>query len=189
MTLTNLPGPKYWTHADVQALPEDGNRYEVIDGELIVSPSPIAFHQVVSRRLQFFFYQFEIEERGYIFNAPMDLVMPGCTPVQPDLIFLLGEQFGMIKRNFIDGAPHLLVEVLSPSTARIDRIKKLRKYAQNGVHFYLLADPDNATLEVYELDGANYRLVHALEGGDTWHFRGKMLDIAQVFAPLQAPSA
>jgi Uma2 family endonuclease len=122
MTLTDLPGSKYWTYADVQALPEDGNRYEVIDGELIVSPSPIAFHQVVSRRLQFFFYQFELEGRGYIFNAPMDLLMKGCTPVQPDLIFLVGNQFDMIKRNFIEGSPHLIVEVLSPSTARFDRL-------------------------------------------------------------------
>lgn len=180
-----LPEPKYWTYADVQRLPEDGKRYEVIDGVLYVSPAPRTIHQLLSRRLQFFFYQFELEEAGYIYNAPTDLRMDGCDPVEPDLIFLTADQCDQIQDKWIDGPPYLLVEILSPKSGSRDRVKKLRKYAQNKVPFYLIVDPKASTFEVLELDGETYRLTHALEPGESWTFRGKTLDLTQLFAPLK----
>ena len=187
MTLSQT---RVWTYEDVQQLPDDdGNRYEVIDGVLFVSPSPVQIHQLLSRRLQFFFYQFELAGQGYIYNAPMDLRMEGCSPVQPDLIYLTSAQFEQIQDRFIQGPVHLLVEILSPGSASRDRVKKLRKYASNGVRFYLLVDPEARTLEVLELDGETYRLTHSLEPGDSWEFQGRCLDLTELFAPLRAPQA
>ncbi len=154
-----FPQPKVWTYDDVQRLPEDGVRYEVIDGVLYTSPSPRQVHQLVSRRLLFFFYQFELENDGYIYNAPMDLIVEGGTPLLPDLMFLLPEQFSQIQEKWNQGPPHLVVEILSPSTASRDRVKKLRKYAQSGVPFYLLVDPDGQTLEVLELQGSMFSVI------------------------------
>lgn len=161
-----LSQEKVWTYEDVQRLPEDGRSYEVIDGVLYVSPSPHQIHQLLSRRLQFFFYQFELEDQGYIYDAPMDLIMPGCTPVQPDLMFLLPEQFHQIQEKWIEGPPHVVVEILSPDSASRDRVRKLRKYASCGVPYYLLVDPVAQTLEVLHLDGATYRVAETKEPGD-----------------------
>jgi Uma2 family endonuclease len=124
---------KFWTYEDSLSLPSDGQRYEILDGVLYVSPSPSSLHQILSRRLQFFFYQFEQEGLGYIFNAPKDLLMPGCTPVQPDLIYLSRDQRGHIRDKYLQGVPHLVAEILSPSTRSLDRVKKLNRFAQNGV--------------------------------------------------------
>lgn len=150
-----------------------------------MSPSPRQIHQLLSRRLQFFFYRFELEGRGYIYNAPMDLRMPGCDPVQPDLVFLTAEQYEQIQDRWLEGAPHLLVEILSPRSASLDRVKKLRKYAQNGVPYYLIVDPKAQTLEVLELDGATYRMAHSLLPPDEWTFQGKTLNLSELFAPLK----
>lgn len=182
----SLSDAKVWTYEDVQRLPEDGRRYEVIDGVLYVSPSPRQIHQLLSRRLQFFFYQFELEGKGYVYNAPMDLRMQGCSPVQPDLIFLTADQYEQIKECWVEGPPHLLVEILSPKSGSLDRVKKLRKYAQNDVPFYLIVDPKAETLEVLELDGSTYRLAHSLiPPDDEWTFQGKTLKLAELFAPLK----
>ena len=184
-----LSQPKVWTYEDVQRLPEDGTRYEVIDGVLYASPSPRQIHQLLSRRVLSFFYQFEHEKAGYFYNAPMDLRIEGGTPLQPDLMLLLPEQFSQIQEKWIQGPPHLVVEILFPRTASRDRVKKLRKYASNAVPFYLLVDPESQTLDVLQLSGTNYLVAHSLEVGDSWEFRGKVLDLATLFAPLHDPGA
>ena len=184
-----LSQPRRWTYEDYLALPEDGRRYEVIDGELLMSPSPRTVHQIVSRRLQFFLYQLEQRGLGAVFNAPMDLLMPGCSPVQPDLIFLLPEQFGMVKTNFIEGIPQMLVEVLSPSNASHDRVRKLNRYAASGVAEYVMVDPEERTLEHLRLDRGAYRLEAALAEEDRWSYGGFTLDLKDLFAPLGIPTA
>lgn len=173
-----------WTYEDTQTLPEDGRRYEVIDGVLYVSPSPLTVHQILSRRLQFFFYQFELAGQGYIFDAPMDLLMPGCTPVQPDLIFLLRDQRALIRRKNIEGVPHLVAEILSESTRSLDRVKKLNRFAQNSLPYYVLVDPEASTFEVLRHTSEGYMLEASLGPEDTWEFRGRSLDLAGFFAPL-----
>lgn len=172
---------RIWTYEDYLSLPEDGNRYEIIDGILYVSPSPLTIHQLLSKRLQFFFYPFELEGQAYVYNAPLDVHMPGCTPVQPDIILLLQEQRNLIRRKGIFGAPHLLAEILSPGTARLDRVKKLNKYAAAGVAHYLLVDPQETVFEWLELEGSGYRLAQSLGVGDSWTFRGRTLDLNEFF--------
>jgi len=183
MTL-QLDRGKVWTYQDYLELPEDGRRYEIIDGVLYVSPSPRQVHQLLSRRLQFFFYQFELEGRGFVYNAPMDLLMPGCTPVQPDLIFLTREQRPLILDKYIEGVPELLVEILSPSTRSLDRVKKLNRYAKNGVQFYLIVDPEASTLEVFVHQAGRFVLDASLGQEDSWTYQDKTLDLAALFASL-----
>ena len=183
MTL-QLDRGKVWTYQDYLELPEDGRRSEIIDGVLYVSPSPRQIHQLLSRRLQFFFYQFELEGRGFVYDAPMDLLMPGCTPVQPDLIFLTREQRPLIQENYIQGTPELLVEILSPSTRSLDRVKKLNRYAKNGVNFYLIVDPEASTLEVFVHQAGRFVLEASLSQEDSWTYQDKTLDLAALFAPL-----
>jgi len=175
---------KYWTYEDYCQLPEDGNRYEVIDGRLYVTAAPLTRHQLVSRRIQFRLYELELAGRGYIYNAPCDLLMAGCTPVQPDLLYLRRDQRALIQEKFIEGSPHLIVEILSPSNPSHDRVVKLRKYAANEVPFYWVVDPAGCTLEVLALDGDSYRLVAALTMEDSYEFEGIRLNLAEIFAPL-----
>jgi len=175
---------RVWTYQDYLSLPQDGKRYEIIDGVLYVSPSPLSIHQLLSKRLGYFLYHFELEGQGYVYTAPLDVHMPGCTPVQPDVIFLTREQRGLIKERGIFGAPHLLVEILSPGTRSLDRVKKLNKYAAAGVHNYILVDPEASTLEWLQLDGDSYRFAQSLGEGDSWIFQGKSLPLSDLFAEL-----
>lgn len=179
-----LDRDREWTYDDYLATPNDGQCYEIIDGVLYVTPAPLTLHQLLSRRLQFFLYQLELKGQGYVYNAPVDLLMPGCTPVQPDLVFLTREQKELIREHAIVGVPHLLVEILSPSTRSLDRVKKLNRYAKCGVPFYALLDPEASTLEVLALQGATYTVEHSLGDEDSWTFMGQTLELAGLFAPL-----
>ena len=176
-----------WTYERYLQLPDDGKRYEVINGRLYVSPSPNAVHQTLSRRLQFLFYQLELKGEGYIYNAPMDLKMENATPVQPDLMWFTSAQKAQIRKKFLLGPPNLIVEIQSPSTASRDRVIKLRNYAVNGVLHYWLLDPESQTLEMLRLDGETYRVAVALGPDDRYEaadFPGVVVDMAQLFEDL-----
>jgi len=162
-TPDELQGPAYppqgqWTYEDYLRLPDDGRRYEVLRGVLYVSPAPRPLHQIVLRNFVRQLVLF-LEENpvGEFLFAPIDLILPPnlATPVQPDLFFFAAERTGLIKDQNIEGAPDLVLEVLSPRTRRLDRETKLDIYAEAGVLEYWLADPLARTAEVFVLrDGA-----------------------------------
>lgn len=182
-----LADEKSWTYEDYCALPDDGKRYEVIEGRLYVSPSPSAVHQTLSRRLQFLFYELERAGRGFIFDAPMDLRLPTAAAVQPDLIYLEATQRHQVRKKFLEGPPHLVVEIQSPSTAALDRVRKLQAYAGAGVPQYWLLDPDAVTLEILKLDGDTYRIAAVLGAGDAWDCpdpAGIRIDMDDLFRDL-----
>lgn len=183
MTLS-LDPEKDWTYEDYSQIPEDGQVYQVIDGRLFVTPSPVSIHQVISRRLLVFFYQFEMEGRGFIFHAPMDLILRGGTPVQPDLLYLTHDQRGMVKEKFIEGSPHLVVEILSPSTRSLDRVTKMNLYAANKIPLYVLVEPQDQTVEIFRFENGHYFLDQALDQDGSWEFQGKRLELKTLFAPL-----
>lgn len=157
---------KTWTYDDYRQLPEDGNRYEVLEGRLHMTPAPSSYHQILSRRLQFLFYQLELKGKGQIFDAPIDLLIPGADPAQPDLVYLTSGQAGLVTRRGIEGVPEMVVEILSPSSATRDRTVKLHLYERNGVRRYALLDPSARTLELFWLDGESYRLEASLGPDD-----------------------
>ena len=182
-----LKEEKHWTYEEYRRLPDDGNRYEIVDGRLLVKPAPRTFHQTISRRLQFLIYGLERSGKGYIFNAPVEVIMPGASPVQPDLVYLTAEQKGLIVEKSIEGVPHLLIEILSPSTASVDRTLKLNTYTRAGVPNYWIVDPEAKTLEVYHLRDDAYSVAAALDEFSTYcatELENLEVPLEEVFASI-----
>lgn len=154
------------THEDFAKLPaETGYILQLIDGMLIREPTPTYRHQRVSRRLQqiLIAYFDKIDPQGEVFNAPLDVYLNDYTVVQPDLFFLPGTQ--PAQNDPVDSLPSLVVEILSPSTARTDRIKKLNSYQKAGVAHYWIVDPMDCLIECYKLEGDHYvAFVRTAEG-------------------------
>jgi len=152
--------------------PDDGRQHEIIDGDHYMTPAPSTTLQTVSKRLQYQLYtQVELAGLGVIFGAPVDVQLSEHDIVQPDLVVVLKDRVHMITHPKINGAPDLVVEILSPSTAGIDRSLKKQVYERMGVGEYWIADPESQRLEQYRLvDGAYHVVpptdpVTALSGG------------------------
>lgn len=149
-----------WTYDDYALLPDDGNRYEVLEGELVMSPSPRTKHQIVSNNLSYILNEYVRKQKiGRILVAPMDVILTPTNVVQPDLIFISNETAKIITEKNIQGAPDLLVEILSASTADRDLGVKMRIYARHKVPHYWLIDPGTESLEAYKLKRTKYELV------------------------------
>lgn len=136
------------TYDDYCRTPDDV-RYELIEGELLIVPSPNVYHQRISGQLERILRDW-IEPRGLgeILDAPLDVVLSEHNVVQPDILYVSRDRFEIIKEANIWGAPDLVVEILSPSTSERDRVKKRRVYALYGVEELWLVDPENKTVEV-----------------------------------------
>ena len=153
------------TFEQFRELPSDGKRYELIHGEVHVTPSPATRHQFALQNLSQDLGTFVSKNRlGDICQAPLDVRLGEETVLQPDLIFISNARAGIIQENWIAGAPDLAVEVLSPSTAGYDRAIKLPVYAEARVPEVWFIDPKARTVEVLTLQGAKY-LVEATYAG------------------------
>ena len=155
-----LVGPPQgrWTYADYAALPDDGNRYEIIAGVLYMTPAPGTGHQSVSARLvTFLVTHVEFAGLGRVFAAPVDVELAPDTVVQPDIVVILSANLDRITPSRIIGAPDLVVEILSPGTAGYDRREKQDAYARAGVGEYWIVDPGAQTVELLTLDQGGYR--------------------------------
>jgi Uma2 family endonuclease len=149
-----VPGPPQgrWTYADWEALPGDDNIYEVIDGVLYTATAPSNFHQWIQLRLyRFLGIPAEDAGLGYVFTAPVGLLMPGCDPVQPDFVFVSAANAGIIRNRRVRGVPDLLIEILSPNNITYDTQVKLVAYALAGVPEYAIVDPRSRSLDLYRL--------------------------------------
>lgn len=147
------------TYADLQGMPEDGRRYEILEGELCVTPAPTTHHQRVSRNLEFVLHAYVTQHQlGEVFDAPIDVVLDQHTVVEPDLVFVATARLAIIRERAIEGAPDLLVEIASPSTQARDRGAKQQSYARYGVAHYWRVDPTALTLTELVLEQGNYRL-------------------------------
>src|SRR5437870_9070102 len=155
----NLINKPVCTYEDYCVLPQDFNRHEIIEGDHMMTPSPTFRHQRILKNLQFV-VEGHIRSRdlGTLLPAPMDVLFAPTSVVQPDLLFIKQERLHIVTETNIQGAPDLVVEVLSSSTAAIDRGGKMALYAKYGVPHYWIADSDRLTLEMYELEGEKYRL-------------------------------
>jgi Uma2 family endonuclease len=145
------------TYEDLVNLPEDGKRYEILDGDLVVTASPLTRHQRVSRNLEFVLHGYVREHGlGEVFDAPIDVLLDRHTIVVPDLVFVSNARSAIVQRHGIVGVPDLLVEILSPSTADRDRDTKAKLYARFGVDHYWIVDADKEELHVYARSGVTY---------------------------------
>ena len=142
------------TYREYKSFPQDGKRHEIIDGEHKVNPAPETYHQTLSRRIQFQLYtQIEQQGLGVVFNAPTDLQLSETDIVQPDLIIVLSQKKRIITPTKIKGTPHLVVEILSPSTEETDRGLKKELYRRSRVPEYWVVDPTEQAVEQYTLSG------------------------------------
>jgi Uma2 family endonuclease len=147
------------TYAEYCLLPDDGNRYQVLEGELIVSPAPRLLHQDVVLQLALLLRSYVIShDLGKVYISPVDVILSPTTIVQPDVVFVRREHMEMITDQNIQGPPDLCVEVLSPGTESIDRERKKALYARFGVREYWIVDPVRETVTVFGLQDGAYVL-------------------------------
>jgi Uma2 family endonuclease len=154
-----ITGPEQgrWTYGDYAALPDDERHYEVMDGVLLMSPSPSPAHQSVVNWIAFYLTQYgALTGLGKVFVAPLDVELAPDRVVQPDVLVVLNRNAGKVTSNRIVGAPDLVVEVTSPGTAVYDRLNKFAAYAQAGVQEYWLVHPEKQTVEFLVLQSGTY---------------------------------
>lgn len=142
------------TWQDVQQLPDDGKRYEAIEGGLYVTAAPSIRHQRISLRLAWTLKQLLVDpELGELFLAPVGVEFPATEEgVQPDIVFVSNERRGILAEKWMMGPPDLVIEILSPTTAHRDRGIKLRLYERQRVAEYWVVDPENDAVDVWRFD-------------------------------------
>lgn len=145
-----------YSYADLEAFPDDNLRREIIDGDLIVTPAPATRHQQVVMTLAGELYQYVKEHGGRLFPAPTDVFFSDTDVVEPDVLYLRPEHTDRVGKRFVQSAPDLVVEVSSPSTRRLDLIRKRGLYERFGVPEYWYVDLDADRVEVYRLEEGRY---------------------------------
>lgn len=173
----SVPTATGLTYDDLAQLPQDdGLRRELIDGELYVSPSPVQRHQLVVAAIVAAFHPYLRDHGGLVFPAPMDVVFAPGAVVEPDVVVLGPARAAQLTdERFIDVVPDLVVEVSSPSTRRLDLIKKRRLYEREGVPEYWFVDLDADVVDIHRLDETGHY-------GDT-----DTLDVAAYLTCLAVP--
>ena len=158
-----------FTYHEYMLFPKDRNRHEIIEGKLFVTPSPKFLHQKISYRLSLLLgNHIERHGLGILLTAPMDVVLSLHNIVQPDLLFIAKGREKIITEDNIRGAPDLIIEIVSPTSASEDRIHKRQVYSRYGVRHYWIVDSDSESLEAYRLTGRRYRAVGKYSGADTF---------------------
>jgi Uma2 family endonuclease len=153
------------TYEDYAALPADGRRYEIHDGELSVTPAPSPQHQMITRNLfRILDHHVRTKGLGEVLFSPIDVILSEPSVVEPDIIYLDRARLGAISRRGIEGAPTLVVEVLSPSTTLTDRSTKWQLYASHRVPFYWLVDAEARAIEALVLGPEGYSLAVRASG-------------------------
>lgn len=174
-----------FTYDDYKLLPDD-ERYEVIEGELLVTPAPNFRHQRILSHLHFRLYAYvEADGLGMVVPAPTDVILDAVNVVQPDLLFVAKERLAIIDtKGGVHGAPDLVVEILSPSTAGRDQVAKRKLYGAFGVREFWIVDPDAQSIEVLTPSGGDLETWRRFEHGSDLHsplLSGLSFPVADIF--------
>lgn len=169
------------TYEDLlEMFPEQDNvRRDLIDGELIVTPSPLRRHQQVVGRLHVLLFRYAEEHGGEALTGPFDVFFSDRNVVEPDVLYVGPENLGRMEERFVRSAPDLVVEVSSPSTRGVDLVRKKELYERYSVPEYWFVDLDADRVEAYRLEEGCY-------AGPTLVERGETLT-SPVLPGLQAP--
>jgi len=163
-----MPVDTRLTYEDLCLLPNDGKRYEIIDGELFVTASPFRPHQHVVTNLTYYLVDFvKKADLGWVYAAPFDVVFSHTSVVEPDILYVSKGRAEVLTEENIQGAPDLVVEVLSPGTLEADRTFKLKLYARHGVQEYWMVDPEGPSAEIYRRRKKGFDLVAKLRARDS----------------------
>ncbi len=180
-----------WSYEDYLRLPEDGRRYEIIEGVLYVANAPSYDHQYTVLKIASKLERFiEKSTLGVVIAAPFEVHLPGIAkPVQPDVLFITTERQPGPGTQIFEGAPDLIVEVLSPSSIRLDQHIKFGAYEQAGVREYWIADPKTRAVIIYTLPsgGQEYALLGQFTAADALRSNilpGLEIAVGQIFVPI-----
>ncbi len=159
------PASGTWTYEDLFGLPNDGKRYEIIEGVLYVLPSVGWAHASVVMKLITVLLPIAKDLGGQWLTAPLDVFVPGGDPVQPDLLLMLPGGAARTVTRGIEGPPDLVIEVVTPTNRVHDLLTKRALYGRAGVREYWIVDPEARTIEILALDCDALHLV-AVSSGD-----------------------
>jgi Uma2 family endonuclease len=152
-----------WTEHDLLDSPDDGQRYEILDGVLLVTPAPVPRHQIALVELTVLLLSVCPPDHR-VLVAPLDWQPDRRTSLEPDLLVVRRDRIG--EKNIVE-PPTIVAEVLSPSTARINRMIKMSRYAEGGIAQYWIVDPAGPSVQVFDLVGGEYHLVAQGGAGET----------------------
>jgi len=179
-------GERRMTAAEYFKLPETNKPMQLIDGEIIMSPSPTLDHQdAVFGTAK---YLERLRPDGKVYVAPIDVYLDELNVIQPDVVWLHPQtRCTRFERKHLRGAPDLVVEVLSPGTARFDRNRKLRLYEQYGTQEYWVEDVITQLVEVWTLTDGAFKYIGAYGTGDTFDspLLGQTVDVTAIFPPVE----
>ena len=172
--------------SDLAQMPDDGKRYEVLEGDLAVSPAPSWTHQRIVHFVHLWLTERENAGLGKVAISPIDVVFDDNNVTEPDVLFICAEHLDIVKEAHVQGAPDLMVEVLSASTRIRDLGVKAHLYAKFGVREYWILDSEVATLFVYRLTAEGYAGIGPFRRNETTQssiFPGVPLAVADFFRP------
>ena len=174
------------TWEDIKDLPEDCGRTEIVDGELIMSPTAGSRHQQICSLLGVeLLLHVRSRMLGVVFSSPMHVILAKHTHYEPDLCFVASQRRSIIQDAYIEGPPDLIIEVISESNRSHDTVVKFRDYARFGVREYWLVDPRENLIGTWRLQRDHYELLGRAEPGGRVTSQGLpalQLDPAQVLA-------
>ena len=174
-----------FTYEDYLLFSEDGNRHELIDGEHYMNPAPVIKHQRVSRNLLLILCNFVKKNKlGEVFDAPCDIVFSDVDVVQPDIVFISNKNKRIITEKNVQGPPDLVIEIISETTRKMDKVIKRRLYEKFGVKEYWIIDPVVDSLEVYKPTQEGYKKIAEYEKGDKFSselLKGLTINLAEIF--------
>lgn len=164
-----IPAQGQWTYVDYLALPDDGRRYEIIEGVLYVVNAPNSDHQYAVTEIAAEMRNFvKANSLGRVLVAPFEVhLAEDSRPVMPDVLFVRADRWPQERIQLFEGGPDLVVEVVSPSSMRVDRVVKFTAYERAGVPEYWIVNPSTRSIEVYTLSNGEYGLLGEYSGDDT----------------------
>lgn len=162
-TTVQIEKKKRYTYEDYERLPE-GAPYQLIGGELIITPSPIPYHQILAGRIFLNLSRYvEDNNLGIVIFAPIDVYLSETETYQPDIIFISKERLNIIGEKKIEGPPDIVIEILSPQTAYYDLRVKKDTYESSGVREYWIVDPIKKSIELYENREKRFEIITSAE--------------------------
>ena len=176
---------KKYTVADYMLL-DEGAPFQLINYDLIMSPSPTPLHQVISVRLTNAIFNFleSKNDTGFLVSAPMDVKLDDGNILQPDILYISPERKTDLIKDCVEGAPDLVIEILSPSNAYYDLRQKKDIYEKHGVKEYIIIDPVQENADVYMLKEGSYQLPQKVQKSETLHsvlLKGFSVELAKLF--------
>ncbi len=158
---------KKLTWDDIKDWPEDAGRTEIVDGELVMSPTPATRHQRICTHLAGEIGSFvQQPDSGQVYGCAIHVILAPHVHYEPDLCFISRQRPHIVKEKFIDGPPDLIIEVISESNRTHDTVVKFQHYAQYGVAEYWLVDPRDNEISTWRLEGNEYTLLARARAGD-----------------------